>query len=58
MYINIGTYNITVNQKRKILSLYLLMFGKQNHVIVTGDIFAVLLLLKYFLTKMIKNVSF
>lgn len=34
------------------------MFGKQNHVIVTGDIFAVLLLLKYFLTKMIKNVSF
>ena len=34
------------------------MFGKQNHVIVTGDTFAVLLLLKYFLTKMIKNVSF
>lgn len=34
------------------------MFGKQNHfLIVTGDIFAIILFLKYFLTETTKNVS-
>lgn len=56
MYINIGTYNIYANQKY-FATIFVNVWETKSFLIVTGDIFAVILLLEYCLPEMTKNVS-
>ena len=58
MYINIGTYNINVNQKENFATVFVNVLETKSYLIVTGDTFALLVLLENFPTKRTKNVSF